>query len=386
MADEVTVTEIRTAASPPPAIVEQHEVKEEKSFTELYAEEKAKKTEVAAKPAKAEKKSAKGKSGKSAAAPVVAEAVADTAATLAAVVSDDEDGEAAGEEAVDPAAVKQEAKAKRLQQVIDETLREQRKLVMERQRMREEVGREKQQIAAVKEQLLQFVPEVKRLHELKAQAKLNPNAVLEFFGVSLREALEYNINDEKPTPQAEMGVLRQQIADMRREAHEKEQAQQRAREEYQERMRTQQSTQLVENQRQATRDEVIAAGDQFPLLNKTGRHQAVWDLMLHKYTESNGKLLLSPMQAATYVERALRDRMAQDANELLPMLRELGIVKGSDEEKAVIAAVNSSKANGAPLMSNKNTASSTTKVGRQPVLPKEAALEKAIATLKAARK
>lgn len=153
--------------------------------------------------------------------------------------------------------------------------------------------------------------------------------------------------------------------------------------EYERQQLAQQQQQIIAQQQQFVVSEIEAAKDQFPLLTKTKRFGAVWHTMVKHLEETNR--LLPPLQAARYVEETLRERISQDATSLLPELEALGIVKKHSAETPPANTPPASAKSG-PTLTNKSSAPSTTRVGRQPVPPKEVALEQAVALLKSRKK
>lgn len=279
---------------------------------------------------------------------------------------------------------KAEARERRLQKVLDETLEERRALHQATQRHKQEVETFKQRVAQVETQLQPYIAQVQEYLKLRELAKVNPKALIDHFQLDMRQAIQQDLNDGKPTPEQEIAYLKQKMAEREKFEQEREAERLRAFEQEKAEYERQQNAQVIAAQQQRVVSEIEAAKEQFPLLTKTKRFGAVWQTMVKHMEETNR--LLPPLQAARYVEEALRERISQDATSLLPELEALGIVKKHAEEVPAAANTLPATAKPGPTLTNKSAAPSTTKVGRQPLPPKEVALEQAVALLKSRKK
>lgn len=303
--------------------------------------------------------------------------------TVAEVAGESKATEDAAEKPEGTKDPKAEARERRLQKVLDETLEERRALHQATLRHKQEVDAFKQRVAQVETQLQPYITQVQEYLKLREMAKVNPKALIDHFQLDMRQAIQQDLNDGKPTPEQEIAYLKQKMEE--RDRHEQEQRRlfEEQKAEYERQQQEELNRQTIAQQQQFVVSTIDAAKDSFPLLTKTKRYGAVWQTMVKHYEET--KRLLPPLQAARYVEEALKERISQDATSLLPELEALGIVKKHTEE-APTAISQPATAKAGPTLTNKSSAPSTTRVGRQPVPPKEVALEQAVALLKSRKK
>ena len=80
-----------------------------------------------------------------------------------------------------------------------------------------EVFRKQQAIRQQQAELARQAEEVKQFHAMKRQAALNPVEALKQLGLTYEQVTEYLMNDNKPTPSAEVMTLKQEIEEFKRQ-------------------------------------------------------------------------------------------------------------------------------------------------------------------------
>ena len=160
----------------------------------------------------------------------------------------------------------------------------------------------RQQAVKQQQQLLAAqAEEIRAFQEAKRQAALNPLDALKQLGLSYEQITEFVLNDNKPTPNAEVQSVRQELEEFKRQARE-EQArvleQQRA-------MQAQEQQQIIEQFREEVSEYVSQQAETYELTNLYGGANLVSDVIEEHFKQS-GKLLTIP-EAAKLVEEHYED-------------------------------------------------------------------------------
>jgi len=85
-----------------------------------------------------------------------------------------------------------------------------------------EVFRKQQAVRQQQAELARQAEEIKQFQEMKRQARMNPVDALKQLGLTYEEVTEYLMNDNKPTPAAEVMTLKQELEDFKRQQMEEQ--------------------------------------------------------------------------------------------------------------------------------------------------------------------
>jgi hypothetical protein len=156
--------------------------------------------------------------------------------------------------------------------------------------------RRQQAVRQQQAEIARRAEEVQRFNELKRQAALNPLDALKELGLSYEQITEYIMNDNKPTPSAEVMSLKQELEDFKRAQREEA-----------ERQRTTQREQIDAEQRQIVetfrsdvKDYIQQHADTYELTALYNGETLVSGV-IEEYFGETGKLLTMP-EAAKMVE------------------------------------------------------------------------------------
>jgi len=164
-----------------------------------------------------------------------------------------------------------------------------------------EVFRKQQAVRAQQAELARQAEEVRAFQEAKRQAALNPIDALKQLGLTYEQITEYVLNDNKPTPSAEVQSVRQELEEFKRVQREEQQRlleQQKA-------MIAQEQQQIISAFRDEVNDYVTQHSETYELTALYGGHNLVADVVEEHFKQS-GKLLTIP-EAAKLVEEHYED-------------------------------------------------------------------------------
>jgi DNA-binding transcriptional MerR regulator len=162
----------------------------------------------------------------------------------------------------------------------------------------------KQQAVKQQQQILaQQAEQLRAFEQAKKQALLNPLDALKQLGLTYEQITEFVLNDNKPTPNAEVMSVRQELEEFKRAQREE---QQRLLEEQRE-MQTQEQQAIIETFREEVGEYVSQHAETYELTNLYGGASLVSDVIEEHYNEQRRrgvgapKLLTIP-EAAKLVE------------------------------------------------------------------------------------
>jgi hypothetical protein len=180
---------------------------------------------------------------------------------------------------------------------------------------------------AVKQQqavLARQAEEIRQFESLRKQATLNPLDALKSLGLTYEQITEYVLNDNKPTPNAEVQALRSEIEEYKIQARREQEEilkQQRA-------MQEQEQQAIINNFREEVTDYVSQHSDTYELTNLYGGANLVYGLIEEHFTQT-GKIMELP-EAAKLVEEHYEDlaRKAQQAKKFAATRQEVAQAQG----------------------------------------------------------
>jgi len=152
---------------------------------------------------------------------------------------------------------------------------------------------------AVKQQqavLAQQAEEMQRFQQMKRQAALNPLDALKELGLTYEQITEYVLNDNKPTPNAEVMALRQELDEFRNQSKTEQQRLL----EQQKLMQEQESQAIIENFRGEVSEYVAQHADTYELTNLYDGANLVYGLIEEHFGQT-GKIMSLP-EASKLVE------------------------------------------------------------------------------------
>lgn len=153
-----------------------------------------------------------------------------------------------------------------------------------------------------KEQLAAQKAEFEAWKSKRDNAKLNPKAWLEEAGLTLEQINTFYLNDEKPTADTQVDIVKAEIEKLKAE-----QAAEKAKE-VEERVALQrkQEEQVIERFKSDTVSYVKDNAEKYELIAAYGEEQAVADVIMQHHAETNR--LMSTEEAADLVEKHLLER------------------------------------------------------------------------------
>jgi hypothetical protein len=155
----------------------------------------------------------------------------------------------------------------------------------------------KQQAVKQQQQILaQQAEQLRAFEQAKKQAILNPLDALKQLGLTYEQITEFVLNDNRPTPNAEVMSVRQELEEFKRSQREE---QQKLLEEQRE-MQTQEQQAIIETFREEVGEYVSQHTETYELTNLYGGANLVSDVIEEHFKQS-GKLLTIP-EAAKLVE------------------------------------------------------------------------------------
>lgn len=155
----------------------------------------------------------------------------------------------------------------------------------------------KQQAVKQQQQILaQQAEQLRAFEQAKKQALLNPLDALKHLGLTYEQITEFVLNDNKPTPNAEVMSVRQELEEFKRaQREEQEKLLEQTRE-----MQTREQQAIIESFREEVGEYVSQHAETYELTNLYGGANLVSDVIEEHFKQS-GKLLTIP-EAAKLVE------------------------------------------------------------------------------------
>jgi DNA-binding transcriptional MerR regulator len=159
-----------------------------------------------------------------------------------------------------------------------------------------EVYRKAQAVRQQQAEIARQAEEMKTFRQMKSQAALNPLDALKQLGLTYEQITEYVLNDNKPTPSAEVMTLKQELEEFKRTQREE-----RDREEQQRReMAAQEQRQIIDNFRAEVGEYISQHAETYELTALYKGAYLVSDVIEENFKQS-GKLMSIP-EAAKLVE------------------------------------------------------------------------------------
>lgn len=189
--------------------------------------------------------------------------------------------------------------------------------------------------------------QVRNFDQLRQSAKINPIKTLESLGLNYTDLTNYVLNGEKPTPEAEINGVKDEIERLKQAQYEKEQRQIQqqvaaAQQEYEEQLN---------DYREGIAEFTTANDTDYKLLNAYDAHEMVLATTHEHFrrTRAQGKpKLLSMKEAADLVEGYLRDEVTKGHSLLSPP--QVQTQSGPDEERSTSKTLNNQMLSSAPSM------------------------------------
>lgn len=163
-------------------------------------------------------------------------------------------------------------------------------------RKEQDLLRRQQAVKQQQQLLAQQAEEMQRFQQMKRQAALNPLDALKELGLTYEQITEYVLNDNKPTPNAEVMALRQELEEFRNQSKTEQQRlleQQRL-------MQEQESQAIIENFRGEVSEYVAQHADTYELTNLYDGANLVYGLIEEHFGQT-GKIMSLP-EASKLVE------------------------------------------------------------------------------------
>ena len=164
-----------------------------------------------------------------------------------------------------------------------------------------ELVRKQQAFRTQQAEIARQADEVRAFQSFRQQAKTNPLEALKALGLTYDDVTNFVLNDNKPTPELEIGSLRQEIESLKRTTAEERQ---RMVEEQRRAAMTEQQ-QIVEAFREEVGEYVAQHADTYELTSLYGGSSLVADVIEEHFRQTN-KLLTIP-EAAKLVEEHYED-------------------------------------------------------------------------------
>jgi hypothetical protein len=183
----------------------------------------------------------------------------------------------------------------------------------------------KQQAVRQQQQILaQQAEQLRAFEQAKKQAVLNPLDVLKQLGLTYEQITEYVLNDNKPTPNAEVMSVRQELEEFKRaQREEQQQLLQQQRE-----MLAQEQQQTIAAFREEVGEYVQQHSETYELTSLYGGANLVSDVIEEHFKQS-GKLMTIP-EAAKLVEEHYEDlaRKAQQTKKFAATQQQVASSQG----------------------------------------------------------
>jgi DNA-binding transcriptional MerR regulator len=168
-------------------------------------------------------------------------------------------------------------------------------------RKEQDLLRKQQAVRQQQAQLARQAEELRAFEQAKKQALLNPLDALKQLGLTYEQITEFVLNDNKPTPNAEVMSVRQELEEFKRaQREEQEKLLEQTRE-----MQTREQQAIIESFREEVGEYVSQHAETYELTNLYGGANLVSDVIEEHFKQS-GKLLTIP-EAAKLVEEHYED-------------------------------------------------------------------------------
>lgn len=164
-----------------------------------------------------------------------------------------------------------------------------------------DVFRKAQAIRQQQAELARQAEEIRAYQSARQQAKLNPLDALKQLGLTYEELTEYVLNDNKPTPTAEVAALKQEIESFKRQSEEERRRETESRKAAE----VEQQQQIVEAFREEVRDYVSQHTETYELTSLYDGANLVHEV-IEEHFRQTGKLMGIP-DAAKLVEEHYED-------------------------------------------------------------------------------
>jgi len=168
-------------------------------------------------------------------------------------------------------------------------------------RKEQDLLRKQQAVRQQQAQLARQAEELRAFEQAKKQALLNPLDAIKQLGLTYEQITEFVLNDNKPTPNAEVMSVRQELEEFKRaQREEQEKLLEQTRE-----MQTREQQAIIESFREEVGEYVSQHVETYELTNLYGGANLVSDVIEEHFKQS-GKLLTIP-EAAKLVEEHYED-------------------------------------------------------------------------------
>ena len=168
-------------------------------------------------------------------------------------------------------------------------------------RKEQDLYRKQQAVKQQQQMLAQQAEQLRAFEQAKKQAVLNPLDALKQLGLTYEQITEYVLNDNRPTPNAEVQSVRQELEEFKRQARED---QERVLEQQRE-MQTREQHQIIEHFRSEVNEYVEQHTENYELTNLYGGAHLVSEVIEEHFRQTQ-KLLTIP-EAAKLVEEHYED-------------------------------------------------------------------------------
>lgn len=168
-------------------------------------------------------------------------------------------------------------------------------------RKEQDLLRKQQAVRQQQAQLARQAEELRAFEQAKKQALLNPLDALKQLGLTYEQITEFVLNDNKPTPNAEVMSVRQELEEFKRAQREEQEKLL----EQQREMQTREQQAIIESFREEVGEYVSQHAETYELTNLYGGANLVSDVIEEHFKQS-GKLLTIP-EAAKLVEEHYED-------------------------------------------------------------------------------
>lgn len=168
-------------------------------------------------------------------------------------------------------------------------------------RKEQDLYRKQQAVKQQQQMLAQQAEQLRAFEQAKKQAVLNPLDALKQLGLTYEQITEYVLNDNRPTPNAEVQSVRQELEEFKRQARED---QERVLEQQRE-MQTREQQQIIEHFRSEVNEYVEQHTENYELTNLYGGAHLVSEVIEEHFRQTQ-KLLTIP-EAAKLVEEHYED-------------------------------------------------------------------------------
>jgi len=159
-----------------------------------------------------------------------------------------------------------------------------------------EIYRRQQAVRQQQAEIARQAEEIKAFQEMKRQARLNPTEALKQLGLTYEEVTEYLMNDNKPTPSAEVMSVKQELEEFKRQ----QQAEQKRLLQEQREAAEAEQQQIVEQFHEEVSDYVSQHAETYELTALYGGANLVWQVIEENFKQT--QKLMSIPEAAKLVE------------------------------------------------------------------------------------